>query len=220
MSRAKRKASKPRATRATRRAGDAMIPAQTDMGDLDKWGLGQDEDPEHRANPDWEELSRQLRPTTRPHSRPANILAAMVWDASSDIQRGKVILPGGSLENGLSEKGYATLFENADELRKKLGAAMLDAFVAGQRGFADQVLKAFKQLDVLFRRNHSADLVRRLMPHTAAIERACHTKAARRAAVEAEIGRKLYNEEWNRLQTAMHWTRVPKGKAGRSHKRD
>jgi hypothetical protein len=202
----------------------AMIPAQTAeeaAAAAERERCLEQETCPPPTDPVWEAFFRQLQSATKalhatlkPVGRPSNRLAAMVWDASEKIQQGRVALPCGE---GISEKGYAIVFQDADELRKRLGAAILDAFVRGDRAFANEVLKAFKQSDVLFQREQMGELIQRLMPHAPAIERACHTKATRRAAVEAEIGRKLYNEEWHRLQTAMHWTRIPKGK---SHKRD
>ena len=142
----------------------------------------------------------------------------MVWEASEKIKEGRVTLCG---TGPLCEESYATIFPELAGLRIALGTAMLEAFVRGERGFADEVLKAFKQLDVLFRRNRMKEITRRLMPYAFDIATACHTKAKRREAVEAKLGRKLCDEDWDRLQKQLHWTRIPKGKRGavKTHKR-
>jgi len=181
-------------------------------------------DNEDFCAPDVEELQLTSR---RPKYAPlpfdsipcATTLANIFRDALNPKWRGvSLISSTGKTGNGFAAQSLKKLIPNRRAAEQKLGRELLNALLAGDKQFADQVAEAVREVDMLFNRTRLADLTDRIMPFSSDVD-ACATKLEARTLIEKRLGKSLYNEEWDRLQYHFGWHRKRKGSKHQSHKR-
>jgi len=142
-------------------------------------------------------------------------LAAVLRDSlNPKYQRGvRLLIPSGKMN--LAQASLRKLIPNRAAAERQLGSLMLDAFLMGNKGFPDEVRRAMTEVDAMFNRTRLVELTRRVMPFSNEVD-ACKNSKAARELIEKRIRRKLYDQEWDRLQKHFGWDMtLPRARARR-----
>jgi len=119
----------------------------------------------------------------------------------------QLLVRTGATADDFAPKALKKLIPKLRLTEQKLGRETMNALFSGDKSFVKQFAKAQREVDALFNRTRVKDLIKRIMPFSDQVDK-CKTTVEARKLIESRLGRKLYDEEWDRVQKRFGWDKT------------